>query len=121
METKIKKEQKAMLTCEELIQDEPGTPITKRRLIDYYLFPLKRIIESGGIDDLINTLRTLHNDIVEASLASFEKGEHGIFENNPELVEQLFYIKAIADCFDEIRSETYQLRNYPVEDIVFSE
>jgi hypothetical protein len=115
METKIKKEQKAVLTCEELIENENGGPITKRMLIDYDLSPLKNIIECGGIDHLINTLRTLHNDIVEASLVSFEKGEHGIFENDPELVEQLFYIKTLADCFDEIQDETYQLREYPVE------
>ena len=121
METKTKKEQKAVLTCEELIQSEPGAPITKRRLIDYDLSPQKRIIECGGIDELIETLKTLHNDIVESSLMSFEKGKHGIFENNPDLVEQLFVIKTLADCFDEIRSETYQLKNYPVEAIVFSE
>jgi hypothetical protein len=110
-------QQNAVLTCEELIQDEPGAPITKRRLIDYDLSPLKDIIECGGIGVLIETLRTLHNDIVEASLSSFDKGEHGIFENNPDLVEQLFYIKKIADTFDDIRSETYQLKSYPVEEL----
>lgn len=110
-------QQKAVLTCEELIQDEPGAPITKKRLIDYDLSPLKNIIECGGIDELIETLRTLHNDIVESSLISFEKGEHGIFENNPDLVDQLFYIKAIADCFDEIESKTYQLKSYPVKEL----
>jgi len=115
METKFDELQKAVLTCSELIEEENNGPIKKRMLIDYDLSPLKDIIEFGGIDELIETLRTLHNDLVNDSLTSFQKGEHGIFENNPDLVDQLFYLKTLTDCFDEIKSETYQLKNYPIK------
>lgn len=117
LEEQVERPRKPILTCEELIQSEPDAPITTRRLINYDLTPLKDVIECGGIDDLIDTLRTLHNDLVEATLISYENGKHGIFENNPDLVEQLFYIKTIADRFDEIRMETYQLKDFAVEEI----
>lgn len=117
MKSETRTHQKAVLTCEEMIQSEPGTPITKRRLIDYDLSPLRDIIESGGIEELINAFKTLHDDIVTSSLMSFSQGKYGIFENNPDLVNQLFYIKTVAECFDEIRMETYQLKNYPVEEL----
>lgn len=117
METKTGKVQNATLTIDVLIPSEAVDPIKKKMLIDYDLSPLKRLIEYDGIEKLIKNLRMLHNDIVEASLISFESGENGIFENNPDLVDQLFYIRELATCFDEIRSETYQLKSWPVVNV----
>lgn len=108
--------QKIPLTVEELVPSGDDGPM-KKRLIDYDVFPLRKIIEVGGIDHLIDSLRMLHTDITEASLASFEKGEKGIFDNAPDLVENLFIIRELANCFDEIKMSAYQMKDWPIKDV----
>lgn len=108
--------QKIPLTVEELVPSGDDGPM-KKRLIEYDVFPLRKIIEVGGIDHLIDSLRMLHTDIMEASLASFEKGEKGIFDNAPDLVENLFIIRELANCFDEIKMSAYQMKDWPIKDV----
>jgi len=106
--------QSAILVIREMIPSEDNKEITHQRMVSYDMAPLRRLIEFGEIDFLIETLRRLHTEIVEASLMSFEKGDHGIFEDSDGLVHILFVIRELANCFDEIRQETYQRKEWPV-------
>jgi len=102
--------QSATLIIREIIKDKTGKQSAQRRMISYDLSPLEKIIEFGGIDHLINSLRSLYIKVTEASIAAYTKDDKEIFENSYDLIDNLFIIRELANCFEEIKQNSHQVK-----------
>jgi hypothetical protein len=110
MESKIEKNQKAVVFCDEIITE--GN--TRKRLkVEYNLRPITEIIEFGGIDHVIDSLREIQFKYSLLALEAYESTDENLQVDN-ELPGQLFFLKLMTECFEIIKNETYQRKDWPV-------
>ncbi|GEM_PF-6182940 len=109
-------EKQGIISCNEIFTEENGSKVM--RLVDYDLSGLKFLIETGGIDFIIDGLKDLYDDLVLETLKSLENHESksGISENNPNFSDQMFVLNALRELFEEAKENTYskKLKDYPI-------
>jgi hypothetical protein len=112
---KSKTEATAKVTiCRELFKNSSGDDYAKN--IEYDLSRLKNIIECGGMNVIVSTLRDIHHSYAQLMLNEAIWGKNDL---DTRAQEQLFYLKELADDFDYIYSEAFEPKEKTVE--VYSE